>query len=311
MTQKSITIIICTYNRSDILVECLQSLVEQSNTPSQFEVLIVDNNSTDSTPQIAEQFGVQYSNFRLVKEKKQGLSYARNRGYREATTPWVSYVDDDAKAHSNYVERALWTIRHFDFDCFGGTYYAWHKYGKPQWLPEGFGSKALIRDTVGVMDEGFASGGVIVFKKAVLEAMEGFPTHLGMKGKKISYGEETLLQVRMREKGYKLGFDPELKIDHLVAKHKLNLWWHVRSNFIHGASSREALGSTIQVTPYSTYARKAYQAFKKNLKIHTPKLRDSSYSWQHWVLDVIVPLSFALGKSWGAYKVNGKIMRKL
>ncbi|MEM9830574.1 MAG: glycosyltransferase family 2 protein [Bacteroidota bacterium] len=304
MTQKRITIIICTYNRANILSDCLQSLVEQTCDPSLFEVLIVDNNSTDETPQIARQYTEQYTHFQLVKEELQGLSHARNQGYQEANTPWVSYVDDDAKAYPNYAERAIWTIQNFDFDCFGGTYYAWHKYGKPSWLPDNYGTKSLIQEEVGIMEKGFASGGVIVFKKSVLEALGGFPTHLGMTGNKISYGEEIYLQTQMRSQGYILGFDPELKIDHLVAKYKLKLWWHVKSSFRKGETSWETFEHSVKNKKLTYIGKKALYTLRDNIKSHTPRLTKTSYSWQHWVMDVINPLAKELGRLWGAYRLK-------
>ncbi|WKN40719.1 glycosyltransferase [Tunicatimonas pelagia] len=303
---KDITVIICTYNRADILGDCLQSLVEQTCEPSHFEVLIVDNNSTDGTSQVAEHYTNQYPHFRWVREELQGLSHARNRGYNEATTPWVSYVDDDAKAHSNYVERALWTTRNFDFDCFGGTYYAWYKYGKPAWLPKNYGTKALDRRTVGITKDGYASGGVIIFKKSVLETLGGFPTHLGMKGNKISYGEETYLQVQMRKQGYTIGFDPELKIDHLVAKYKLKLWWHIQSQFRQGVISWETFDYSLENKKLTHMAKKAFFTLRDGIKLHTSQLLRPNYNWQHWIMDVVNPFAKDLGRLWGAYKLKRK-----
>jgi glucosyl-dolichyl phosphate glucuronosyltransferase len=305
--KKIITIIICTYNRADILEECLHSLAHQTLNHQTYDVLVIDNNSTDNTHAIAHKFAMEYANFRVVKETRQGLSHARNRGYQESSTPWVSYVDDDAKAYPNYVERALWVIEHFDFDCFGGIYYAWHKYGRPRWLPAGFGDKPKIQEEVGLMEEGFASGGVIVFRKNVLAQLGGFPTELGMKGNKISYGEETYLQIKMREKGYKLGFDPELKIDHLVAKYKLNPWWHVKSHFKRGETSWDTFGNLSQTALLRSLFIKSLKKLFKGLKENTPKLLQSNYYLESWFIETMNPFAYQLGKFWGAYQTKKKI----
>lgn len=296
MKPTPISIIICTYNRSDILTECLDSLVNQTADSSLYEVVVIDNNSNDSTAVIVKKYADQYTNFRYVKETRQGLSYARNRGYQEAKSDWVSYVDDDAKAHANYVERALWTITHFDFDCFGGMYYPWHKYRKPRWLPDSFGTKPKIQDKVGIMKKGFASGGVIVFKKQVLETMKGFPVNLGMSGKKVAYGEETYLQVKMREQGYVLGFDPELKIDHLVAKYKLNPWWHVKSKYMIGKQLWDTLNLDSSGIGIKYLLKNALRLFWHDTKQYTPLLLKQNYYWQNWILDVLAPFAINMGK---------------
>jgi len=138
-----LTILICTYNRVAILEECLASFVNQTINNQQFEVIVINNNSTDTTQIVAEKYANNYTNFSVVKELNQGLSHARNRGYQEAASDWVAYVDDDAKAHPNFVEQALWTINNHEFDAFGGIYLPWYKYGKPKWLPKNFGSNKL------------------------------------------------------------------------------------------------------------------------------------------------------------------------
>lgn len=304
---KKLTIIVCTYNRDEILKECLESLAYQSVSSEYYDVLIIDNNSTDDTYKVARHFEKNLDHIRLVKELKKGLSHARNRGYLESKTPWVSYVDDDAKAYPNYVERALWVIDNYDFDCFGGMYYAWHKYGRPKWLPKDFGDKQQVQREVGIMKKGYASGGVIVFKKNVLEQLNGFPVDLGMKGKQISYGEETYLQIKMREQGFILGFDPELKIEHLVAKHKLRPWWHVKSRYKQGEVSWNTFGRDTVRPRSQTFIKKAFLEFIEALKNNTLKLKQDNYYFQNWFIDTVSPMAYQLGKARGLHKLKRKV----
>lgn len=110
-------------------------------------------------------------------------------------------------------------------------------YEKPTWLPKNFGTKQLLRKTAGFIKKGYASGGVVIFKKSVLQELGGFSSEVGMTGGKIAYGEETLLQIEIRKKSYKIGFDPELIIHHLVSKSKLQLLWHIKSHYAQGRDS--------------------------------------------------------------------------
>ena len=98
-----LSVVVCTYNRSDILRSCLESLGAQSANPERFEVLVVDNNSTDGTFEMAVSFSGCHGNFRVIREPLQGLSNARNRGWREAQGRYVAYIDDDAIASVGWV----------------------------------------------------------------------------------------------------------------------------------------------------------------------------------------------------------------
>ena len=137
----NLTIVICTYNRAHILPEALSSLLRQIVSPEKYSLLIIDNNSTDNTQEIIESFKDKFADIRIVVENNQGLSHARNRALKECQTEWIAFLDDDAKAHPDWVETILQTIEKGDFDGFGGPYYAWHHYGAaPRWLPEDFGT---------------------------------------------------------------------------------------------------------------------------------------------------------------------------
>ncbi|MDZ7681494.1 MAG: glycosyltransferase [Fodinibius sp.] len=108
----TITFIICTYNRGDYLDRALNSLQEQKvDTDQAYEILVVDNNSSDHTADIFKKH--QSANpkdrnpIRYVKETNQGLTYARNRGIREARAPYVVFLDDDICASENLVSAWL------------------------------------------------------------------------------------------------------------------------------------------------------------------------------------------------------------
>lgn len=110
MNKLRLSIVVCTYNRADLLVDCLESLVNQDVDPESYEVIIVNNNSTDKTLEVVDRFAKKYPNIRTVQELNQGLSHARNRGWREARGKYVAYIDDDAKASPDWCKRILNTF---------------------------------------------------------------------------------------------------------------------------------------------------------------------------------------------------------
>lgn len=300
--EKLICIVICTRNRDYIIRECLNSLVNQTADKSLFNVLIVDNNSSDNTKDICLEFTQQFENFFYVCEKNEGLSYAKNRGYQEAKATWIGYVDDDAKAHPNYVERSLWVIKNFNFDAFGGQYLPWYKYGKPRWIPENFGTNGKLREDVGELEKGYLSGGISFFKRFILVEINGFSTKLGMTGKTMAYGEETLLQILMKERGYTIGFDPNLHIDHLVNKYKLNPWWILKSYYKRGLNYWQSNQLKNNLTDARTILKYLASTVVKHILIFTPKLKKKNYYWQNWLLDVFSLPASLLGKLIGVFK---------
>jgi glycosyltransferase involved in cell wall biosynthesis len=93
----NLTVILCTYNRRKGLIRTLRSLQNQySENHIPWEVLVVDNNSTDNTFDSVREFAKKSDIvIRYVREEKQGLSYARNRGIKEARGQYVHFIEDD------------------------------------------------------------------------------------------------------------------------------------------------------------------------------------------------------------------------
>lgn len=238
MDKNILTIVICTYNRAHILSEALTSLLQQTVPPEDYSILIIDNNSTDHTQELAESFKNKFTDIRIVLENNQGLSHARNRAFKECQTEWLAFLDDDAKAHPDWVETILKTIEKGDFDGFGGPYYAWHHYGPaPRWLPEDFGTYESPQGYGLLKGDTYIPGGNSVLRCDAARSIGTFSTELGMSGNRCGYGEETHFFERMRTVGYRMGYVPHLKIDHCVLPYKYTLRWQIRSYFEYGKSA--------------------------------------------------------------------------
>jgi len=121
--QPELSIIICTYNREDFLPLTLQSLSLQSPDKHRYEVLVVDNNSTDRTASLCQKFIEHHPdiNLRYFLEKNQGLAFARNRGIKESSGRIISFIDDDAEARSDYAMNLIRTFQEYsNYDAIGG-----------------------------------------------------------------------------------------------------------------------------------------------------------------------------------------------
>jgi len=291
-----VSIVICTYNRAALLQDCLRSLIDQTAPYPDYEILVVDNNSSDNTREICDSLSSDLPNLRYSFEPRQGLSHARNHGFRAARADWVAYLDDDALAYSNYVERIIYTIENYNFDCFGGVYLPWYKYGKPKWFLDEYGSKACSLQKVGILEKGYAAGGVIVFRKSVLERFNGFSPDIGMSGTQVGYGEEVQIQVKIREAGLTIGMDPELKIQHLVDLYKQNVLWFIKSAYANGRDDWATFDRRITWPALARIVGRGMVDLLVAMVSATRRLTAPDYFMQNWIIDVGGPLSRRTGR---------------
>ena len=285
-----ITIIVCTQNRAELLQECLESIAHQTIDRSNYEVMVVDNNSTDNTQQIAGNFSNKYENFNVCFEENIGLCFARNTGYKATKTEWIAYIDDDAKAEHNYVERVLDTIKKYDFDYFGGVYLAWYKYGKPHWFTNKFFTNQIENATEVIENfDGFVSGGNMAMRTSVLNEVGGFSTRTWMRGGKIRYGEETLLQVELKRLGKTIGFDPKLIIHHIVRSNKLCLQYFIKHNYHDGLDHWKTFDEKPSCKNVSQIFYYGTKLFIKTFLSGLPKLLRPNYYIQNWIVESFAP----------------------
>lgn len=229
-----LSVVICTYNRSDWLQGCLSSLEPQCKD-GVVEVLIIDNNSTDATASIAHQFTERLLNFKYIFEAEQGLSHARNRGINEALGKYVAYLDDDAKAYPDWVKAViLFFDENPDASGVGGPYNAFSKKPIPAWFPKEYGCWSLGDETRKMRKNEWINGMNMAFKKQALIKAGGFDTNIGMIGTKVSYGEETNLMMKMLERGMTFYYCADMRVDHAILPHKLKLRWLLHSSFANG-----------------------------------------------------------------------------
>lgn len=214
-----VSVVVCTYNRSDLLSICLQSLEEQTLKSDCFEVLVVDNNCTDRTLEVVNGFVKNNSNFRYVTELNQGHSHARNRGWREATGEYVAYIDDDAKATPDWCEQILNAFNNVIPVpiAVGGQIFPFYETSPPTWFTDDFeirtwGEKAGFLEPPRAR-YGF-SGSNMAFQRKVLERCGGFSDHFGIVDGVLRMGEDTELFYRIYDDEPNFWYDPAVTVYH-------------------------------------------------------------------------------------------------
>ena len=231
--------VICTYNRAELVADTLKTLCEQTISKSDYEVLVIDNNSQDSTPNLTKTFCRNSPNIRYVLETRQGLSHARNRGWQEAKGPYVAYVDDDCKIPAQWLKIAMKIIDRIAPAAFGGPAYAFYNSSKPYWWKDSYGSYEQSPVPRPLHPLEYLQGNNIFFRRMVLECMNGFDPGLGMSDKNLGYHEETELQSRIRKtmSHELIYYDPKLYVFHLVRPEQMTSRWILNSFFASGRCS--------------------------------------------------------------------------
>lgn len=218
------------------MAAALRSLCEQSLAPTSYEVIVVDNNSTDGTRQQVADIGRQQPHVRYCFEAQQGLSHSRNTGFQAARGLYVAYIDDDCTVPKDWLDIAHQVIVHVAPAIFGGPYRPFYQSLKPKWYLDRYGTYddgSISR----VLDEDhYLSGTNLFIRRSLLEQLGGFSTTVGMSGTRLGYGEETSLQRRVRQArpDEMIYYEPRLVVSHLVRPEKMRLIWCAKQMFVSG-----------------------------------------------------------------------------
>ena len=143
-----ISVVISTYNRCAMLPAAIESILQQNAPEVIYEVIIVDNNSTDDTRRVVESFIRQgHQNVRYVFEAKQGPSHGRNAGIANARGRIVAFTDDDVRPATDWlsnIKRAF--DSNPDVECVGGKILPRWPTDPPAWLTSDHWGPLAIAD---------------------------------------------------------------------------------------------------------------------------------------------------------------------
>jgi glycosyltransferase involved in cell wall biosynthesis len=225
----TLSIIICSYNRASYISDALTSLYGQSSGLDDFEVIIVDNNSTDNTKEVYAQWRHTNTNgqFTFISEMQQGASFARNTGAAIAKGEWVCFMDDDAVATTDYVKNIIKHIQDQPFIVgFGGRIIPKYIPSEPKWM------SYYVSSLVGNFDYAptacaFENGKYplesnMIVKKSVYDQIGGFNVNLpGVVGTLRIGGEGKELFYKIIALGHTIYYDPSICVHHVVEVKKL------------------------------------------------------------------------------------------
>jgi glycosyltransferase involved in cell wall biosynthesis len=237
-----VSINICTYNRRAFLHTALESVLSQHANGLRYEVLVVDNNSTDDTRQLIESFIARgATNLRYLFEGRQGLSYARNTGVAAARSPIVAFTDDDIQVAPDWVATIKQTLDdHPEIECVGGKILPRWPSAPPAWLTRehwaplaivDYGQKPFYVNTGNQLCLLTAN---MAIRKQTLQRVGGFLPDLQRVENSIGSMEDHELLLRLWKVQAQGLYVPELVVSSEIAPDRLTKHYHRRWRFGHG-----------------------------------------------------------------------------
>lgn len=244
-----ITLVLCTYNRSGSLVLALKS-VAASILPEQiaWEILVVDNNSTDETPAAVKDFcGAFPGRCRYILEHRQGLSHARNTGIQNARGDIVAFMDDDVTVDERWLHNLTASLYNGEWSGVGGRVLLKWSSCPPRWLSRE-GKQAL--SPFAMFDLGLKAGELaespvganMAYRKVMFQKYGLFRTDLGRCAGSLMSNEDTEFGARLLAGGERFWYEPAAVVYHPVPENRLNKGYLLSWHFGDGRSAMRRFG---------------------------------------------------------------------
>ena len=234
MAPHTFSVVIATYNRADKLGKAIESVFQQNYPKDKYELIIVDNNSTDQTAAVVESYRAQSPvPLAYYVEKRTGLSYTRNLGIEKAQLEFVAQLDDDAIAVPDWLAAMNEVINQHHALVVGGRVekYFYEGYTPPAW----FNNRYLLHYFgVNYRDLGkkerifrvrhplYLPGGNTAYARRLFDHFGGFRADLGRSGKALLAGEESFLNLILDRNDIPMYYSDDVCIYHHVGADRLN-----------------------------------------------------------------------------------------
>ena len=217
MINRKLSLVICTFNRADFIGEALRSLANQSLSPDDFEIIIINNNCTDDTEQICLSFIAKHPSLDVIYviEKNQGLSFARNRGIEESKYEIITYIDDDAYASPSFLSIITDFFKENPKTVgVGGKVIPRYEIAEPKWM------NSYLDGFVAKLDMGhkqmrfskfqYPVGCNMTYTKSILKKVGGFNNKLKWRA------DDKYIGIKVREVSDEVYYLPNLVVEHTI-----------------------------------------------------------------------------------------------
>ena len=235
------SVVLPTFNRAASLRPALEALLAQSADAGTYEVIVVDNNSTDGTAALLA--SIEDARIRAVREGRQGLSFARNAGIAAARAPIVAFTDDDVQVGREWVERIVSTLeRRPEVDGTGGRVLPAWGTPPPCWLTRAHWAPLALQDhgpaplEFDAADPRGLVGANLALRTSVFARIGLFSAHVQRVRDGIGSTEDHELLARLYRHGGRMLYEPDLVVTAPVQAERRRRAYHRRWHRGHGAS---------------------------------------------------------------------------
>lgn len=235
---KGISVIVCCYNSASRISETIFFLGQQ-RVPSalKWEVVLVDNGSTDGTGDVAKNCARMFSGmtFTVVREERPGQSFARQRGIHSAKYEILVFCDDDNHLSADYLANAYRILKDKpSVAIVGGWCRPKFDIYPGKWIEGNYAALGTEQEprSEGYVDWVFGAGMVVrksLFSEFGKRNINFFLT--GRKGKKQTSGDDAEICQLCRFVGYRIHYSPSLVLDHKISQHRLSRWDFIKANY--------------------------------------------------------------------------------
>ena len=237
-----VTIAVCTYNRSALLSGLIGALRAQQ-CPLRFEILVIDNNSSDATQAVLQQqAALPGATLRWIHETRQGIVHARNRAITEtAASEYLVFIDDDELPEPGFINASLDALSREGADCVGGRITVdFTAHSRPRWL------KDDVLGFLGALDYGAHPlwietaatplwSGNIAYRRALFERLNlRFDARYNRAGDGLGGGEDAAMFRTLLTTGARMRYRPDMAITHRVDATKLRRRYFLRLHWLAG-----------------------------------------------------------------------------
>jgi glucosyl-dolichyl phosphate glucuronosyltransferase len=238
-----ISVILCTYNRGQSLSQTLGSIAASAPPETvSWEVLVVDNNSTDDTRSVVEGFCRQYpGRFRYIFDAVQGKSHALNTGIQSSSAEILAFVDDDVIVDPNWLRNLTASLKENHWAGVGGQILPEQGFKSPCWIPlqdkYALAPLAVFTPDLGAGPLSEAPFGTnMAFRRSMFEKYGNFRTDLGPKPGSANpqKSEDSEFGHRLLAAGEQLRYEPSAIIYHVIPSDRLRkeyfvTWWYEKA----------------------------------------------------------------------------------
>lgn len=279
-----VTAILCTYNRCEKLVNVLGSLGASVFPDSdQWEIVVVDNNSTDRTRSVVEEFVRQYpSHFRYVFEPQQGKSYALNTGIREGYGEILAFVDDDVTVEPDWLYNLSSVLSTGEWAGAAGRILLPAEFEPPPWLtlegPWRQGAALCAYFDLGDLPAELKEppyGTNMAFRREMFNRYGDFRTDLGPRPGSEIRNEDTEFGGRLLAGGERLRYVPTAVVYHPVPLERVRKSFFRARWFAVGRAEVRESGPQIRVSEiplhYRSTLRECLSQMRKSFRARDPK----------------------------------------